>query len=179
MHQRQIIIDKIVALLTGVTGLPVPKELDVMPAPGSNQPVVRVYAAGESSERSRTELEDARRLRIEVKVSVNRAAGFQTLLNNACEAVEAKLGQKPTLDGVADSFEFTGWSPDFGAVSEIDAASAVLNYEAAYVFTPTISADAFLTMNVEIDMAGPRNDPQSPTEPDGQIDASATIALPT
>ena len=41
-----------------------------------------------------------------------------------------------------------------------------------------VATDDFLTSAVEIDLASPRNDPQDPTEPDGQIDAAVTITLP-
>lgn len=40
------------------------------------------------------------------------------------------------------------------------------------------ATDDFLTAAVQIDLASPRNDPQLPTEPDGQIDAAVTFNLP-
>lgn len=176
MHQRQAIINKIVALLTGITGLPAPKELDEKPSP--TQPVLRVYAAGETPTR-KTEMEDERKLRIEVRMAANRAEGFQTTLNDMSKLVEDKLALDPQLDETASSFEYLGMAPNVGDVGDIDSASMVLMYEATYIYTPTITAEDFLTMSLEIDMAGPRNDPQLPAEPDDQIDASATITLPT
>lgn len=179
MHQRQTIVNKIVALLTGVSGVPTPKEADDLPATGIAQPIVRVAITGESSTRSKSELEDERKLRLEIRIASPRAAGFQTALNTISELVESKLGANPTLQGTADSCEYVGMSSDFGNVADIDSASLVLSYEATYIYTPTIAADTFITLSLQIDMAGPRNDPQEPAEPDGQIDASATIALPT
>ena len=177
MHQRQVVIDKIVSMLTGMPGSPKPKEEDEKPAP-ANQPVVRVSMVGESSVRSKSEMQDERNMRVEIKLAVPRAAGFHAALNAISAMIENKIGAAPQLENTAESCQYIGMTADMGAVSDIDAASIVLIYEVMYIYTPTTAADAFLTANIKIDMASPRNDPQKPTQPDGQIDASATITLP-
>lgn len=47
----------------------------------------------------------------------------------------------------------------------------------ALTFEPTV-ADSLITVHADFDMASPRNDPQSPTGPDAQIDAADDVTLP-
>lgn len=179
MHPRQTIINQTITLLTGIAGLPTPKEIDEQPAAGSSQPIVRVGWSNETSARSKSEMEDERKLRLEIHLAAPRKPGFQTALNAMAELVEAKLGANPKLNDTADSLEYLGATPDPGEVADVASAEMMLSYEASYIYTPTVTADTFGTLNVQIDMAGPRNDPQLPATPDGQIDASATVILPT
>ena len=73
-----------------------------------------------------------------------------------------------------------GWSEHSGKAKYIvEDGVLTLEYECKYLWTPPDPTDALGNVYVQIDKSSPRNDPPVPTEPDGQIDAVASINLPT
>ena len=65
-----------------------------------------------------------------------------------------------------------------GEEGRADLVHAEMTYTARYIRSPAQELPDFKTAAISIDMAGPRNEPQLPSHPDGQIDASVVINLP-
>lgn len=111
-----------------------------------------------------------------------KAAGSQrpdTTAETILGQVLALLYADMTLGGVVpDEIEF---GPLSVAASMNDQVSRQYRLEVSASYVQDLygqATDDFLLAAVEIDMASPRNDPPTPTGPDGQIDASVSIALP-
>lgn len=82
-------------------------------------------------------------------------------------------------DVLADEMSFTGVRPEESAEGERVVRKLILSITGELVDgVYDVAADAFETAHIDIDMASPRNDPQTPAEPDGQLDAAAIITLP-
>lgn len=80
---------------------------------------------------------------------------------------------------LADDMNFTGVRTEESAEGERVVRKLILSITGELVDgVYDVAADAFVTARIDIDMASPRNDPQTPADPDGQLDASATITLP-
>lgn len=120
------------------------------------------------------------RIALAVCVKAAETARPDTAAETLLEAVQASLYAYLNLGGLLPE------ELDFGSVrSEVDAGGECvvrkLAMEIVCPYTMELYGPAtndFLTTAVQIDMAGPRNDPQLPTEPDGQIDAAVTFNLP-
>lgn len=52
-----------------------------------------------------------------------------------------------------------------------------MQFTVSYYHEPAQNFGDFASAAVQFDMANPRNDPQTATGPDGQVDASTTITL--
>lgn len=69
--------------------------------------------------------------------------------------------------------------PVFDEAGARPTGAATIAITVQYTLTyPPVIADALIDIHADFDMASPRNDPQSPTGPDGQIDATDDIVLP-
>lgn len=120
------------------------------------------------------------RFSLAVCVKAAETARPDTTAETLLEAVQASLYAWLNLGGLLPE------ELDFGSVrSEEDASGErvvrklVMDIVCPYTMELYGQAtDDFLTTAVEIDLASPRNDPQLPTEPDGQIDAAVTFNLP-
>lgn len=94
--------------------------------------------------------------------------------------VQASLYADPSLDGVLpDELEFGSITADEDAggdrvVRRLKMEVIALYNEELY---PVALTD-FGSAAINIDMASPRNDPQTPATPDGQIDAAVIVTLP-
>lgn len=96
------------------------------------------------------------------------------------QQVKARLYADMTLAGeVPRELEFAGGRPDVDAGGEFVVRKLVLDIKCQYTDELYGQAtDALSTVAMGIDMGNPRNDPQLPAGPDGQIDAQITIDLP-
>ena len=120
------------------------------------------------------------RFSLAVCVKAAETARPDTTAETLLEAVQASLYAYLNLGGLLPE------ELDFGSVrSEVDANGERLvrrlTMDVVCPYTMElygVCTDDFLTTDVQIDLASPRNDPQLPTEPDGQIDAAVTFNLP-
>jgi hypothetical protein len=179
MSSPDLIRAKLVQLLTAVAGVPTPVPERIAPAQVGALPAVSIYLPSETAERALDQFQEKCRARIDIECNVQRSPTFVAETEALFLAIRAKLMINQTLDSLAESCEYIGRNFDLGAVGDVDAIRLTLHYDCVYIYSTTTAADAFNTIGLKIDMAGPRNDPQTPTVPDGQIDASATITLPT
>ncbi len=125
-------------------------------------------------------LDWAARFGLAIKVKAAELDRPDTMAETLLGAVQAKLYTNLKLSGVLDK------ELDFGSIRSEDDANGEkvvrkLTMEIVCAYTEELygqAMDDFLEAAVQIDLAGPRNAPQIPAKPDGQIDAAATINLP-
>lgn len=141
-------------------------------------PLINVMTDGERVESRIDESTEKRLLTVFVKITATDDEGIADTLDAISDQVEARLSVKPDLGGLVESFDYKSMNPDYMGEASSELAQLVLEYECTYLYTTVLTGDDFLTLDAKIDMSSPRNDPQTPTGPDGQIDASATISLP-
>lgn len=178
MHSRQKIRDAVTAKLTAHTLLTKLFEARTKPAGEESLPSANVISGTETVEDLADQFRELRTLQVSIVLEAKQAAGVVVKLDDLAEQVESLLSTVPTLGGVCEFFRYKGCDPDYDSASAQEAASLTLNYECKYVWEPVPVVNTLTTVQVSVDMAGPRNDPQLPSRPDGQIDASATITLP-
>ena len=96
------------------------------------------------------------------------------------ESVQNALYQDLKIGGaLSDEMAFGTVEADSDAAGE-----QVVRSVAMTVYCPYIAGlypranDDFLTAEIGFDLASPRNDPQIPAQPDGQIDARVSVQLP-
>jgi hypothetical protein len=120
------------------------------------------------------------RLDVVLIVKAAESARPDTTAEGYLNDVLARLYTDMKLGGVlADEMNFTAVRSEESANGERVVRRLVLELSGVVVDDLYAAvADDFITAAVEIDMASPRNDPQTPAEPDGQIDARTTITLP-
>lgn len=177
MHARRQIRAAIVQRLSAAPGLMALFGARTKPAGEEQLPFANVLTAAESAEDLADQWLELRTLHVAIHLAVRQAEGVADALDDLAEQVEILLGADQTLGGVCEFFRYQGCEPDYDSAAHLEAAALVLNYECKYVWAPSPPVDAWHTAGVQFDMAGPRNDPQFPTHPDGQIDAAATITL--
>lgn len=178
MHTRQRIREAVRDLLQDHDEL---RELFTArgrPVNERHTPYANIVSGAERSEMHSQQWQDKRTLPVYVRLYTQDGDESPNVLDDLAERVETLLSVDSTLGGIVESFEYRGADPDYESAAQQDLASLVLEYECVYIWEPTVDADDFETAVIEIDMAHPRNDPQDPAEPDGQIDASTTITLP-
>jgi hypothetical protein len=140
-------------------------------------PAANIVTGSEVSE-DLGDWEEMRSVQLQVVLEVVQDSGIVDKLDDLAEVVEALLGDDQTLGGLCDSFRYKGSDPDYTSAAAQETASLTLTYECKYRWAPDPAVDVLGTVSVLFDMAGPRNEPQLPAGPDGQIDASTTINLP-
>lgn len=145
------------------------------PAHESQAPFGRVMIGSETSGRAIDRHAEKRSLDLRIQLVVQATTGSDDALDDLAETVEKLMAADPTLNDLAERHDYQGTSFDFDGGANADLAAAELKYSIEYIYEYEPVFDDFITAAVGIDMASPRNDPQTPAEPDGQIDASATI----
>lgn len=178
MHARRQIRHAVTTRLQAHTGLAALFEARTKPTAEERLPFANVITGPESCERLADQWREVRTVMVMVQLFVRQASDVANTLDDLAEQVEALLGDDQTLGGVCEIFDYKGCDPDFDSAAAQEAASLTLNYECKYVWSPVAAADTLGAVSVAIDVAGPRNDPQLPAEPDGQIDAVDVINLP-
>lgn len=182
MHKRTAIrtdlAARMQALSGSIAGLLVARQRH-KPLAESAMPIINVQTGSEKAARNSDAYRDIRTLDVAIIISAQTDEEVADDLDDVAELVEAALGLVPTLDDLVERFEYTGMTPSYAEGAAVQAASLRLEYECDYLWQPTPDVVALATVHVDIDMASPRNNPQTPTGPDGQIDASDHINLPT
>lgn len=120
------------------------------------------------------------RFSLAVCVKAAETARPDTTAETLLEAVQASLYSYLSLGGLLpEELNFSSVQSEVDAGGECVVRRLTMDIVCPYTTELYgLATDDFLTTDVQIDMASPRNDPQLPTEPDGQIDAVATINLP-
>lgn len=151
----------------------------VQPTHVSRMPFAAIETGNETSERHSDQYSELRTVRAIVRLYATADEHLDDTLDSLAESVESLLANDQTLGGITESFEYKGADPDVTSAASVEAGTLALEYECRYIWSPTATVNDFTTALVQIDMSSPRNDPPAPTHPDGQIDASARITLPT
>lgn len=103
-----------------------------------------------------------------------------TMAETLLEAVQARLYNDLNLGGLLpEELDFASVRSEADAGGDCVVRRLTMTIVCPYtmeLYGP--ATDDFLLAAVQIDLASPRNDPQLPTEPDGQIDAATTFNLP-
>lgn len=140
-------------------------------------PFCNVMTGSETSESISDYLQEERTLKVDVELYARHEYGIVDCLDELAEVVEHLLAGDAWISHIVKSFRYTGCTPYYDNAEDREAAMLSLNYECQYIWQPEIDAVDLLSVKVGIDMASPRNDPQIPTGPDGQIDAEVDIQL--
>lgn len=178
MHQRQVIREAVLQVLQAHTGLSNRYTGRLQPTGSEKLPFVRVAIAGETSQEHSDQWSEKRTVTVLLALYAKAEEHLDDVLDSLAVTVESLLCQDQTLGGACESLRYKGAAFDFdGPANEIG--SLTLSYECVYVWAPAPVLPDFITAQIGIDMASPRNDPPTPTEPDGQLDASVTVTLPT
>lgn len=178
MHARKQIRDKVKQLLAAHPGLSNIYTGRVQPTHSEKMPFANVETGTESAERHVDQWREVRTVRVYIRLYTAADEHLDDALDNLAETVEALLGLDQTLDGLVETFDYKGAEPDTTSAARVEEGVLSLEYECKYLWAPTPAVNNFGIVSAEIDMSSPRNDPPSPTVPDGQIDAAATITLP-
>lgn len=178
MHVRKQIRDKVKLLLAAHPGLANIYTGRVQPTHTAKMPFANVETGTESAERHVDQWREVRTVRVYIRLYDTADEHLDDKLDNLAETVEALLGLDQTLGGLVEAWEYKGVEPDTASAARVEEGSLSLEYECKYLWTPTPAVNNLGTVSAQIDMSSPRNDPPSPTVPDGQIDAAATITLP-
>jgi len=102
----------------------------------------------------------------------------QTAAEQLMESVLDALGRDTTLSGlVPPEIQFESITPSLenGANLIVRCLTIALSAALRRPVNRADGLDDFLHAHVDIDMASPRNDPQTPACPDGQLDAVADV----
>lgn len=179
-HPRILIRDALITILTPVATAASARlfRQRIKPTSESKLPWINIETDGDTADRHTDQYTDRHALSINVRIAAKDQDLVADVLDTISEQVEAVLRINPTLLGTVESFDYKSSNPDYNGAADVEIAELVLNYECIYITEPSLNGDDFLTLDVDFDMASPRNDPQNPATPDGQIDASATITLP-
>lgn len=119
-----------------------------------------------------------RKLVVYIKAYVVAGKEAANQLDEISYVIENLLHNKKDLNGNCDVLEYQGMQPNYDNAPLQDSAMITLQYNCNYTWEPDeTNLNDLNIVHVDIDMSSPRNDPQKPYEPDGQIDASATIDL--
>lgn len=148
------------------------------PTDESRVPFANIVTGPEQTEDLSDQWIEKRTVQVYVRLYVVNDASVVDLLDDLAEAVETLLGADQTLGGACSQMRYKGCDPDYDSAAEQEVALLTMNYECTYLWEPSPAGDDLEVVQVSIDMSSPRNEPQIPHTPDGQIDASATINVP-
>lgn len=178
-HARTIVRNTVTLILQPVTGVTRKTESRFKPTKQSDLPLLNVVSGEEVKVDDIDSGRERRRVELHVVLYALAEANVEDVLDSLAEQVEALLLADETLGNKVESIVYTGASPDYDSAAAQEIASLALKFDVTYIWTmPEVSADAFTLALVSVDMAGPRNDPQLPAGPDGQIDSVDQVALP-
>ncbi|WP_431477829.1 hypothetical protein [Massilia eburnea] len=156
------------------------------PVAAKNCPVVLVYTERDPATKSNDFLQK-RELQLKIVVIVQADVDADDALDDLCEAIEAQIeaqmngsaGPVGQLASLADGAQYVDTVLTYqGEDGRADFAHAEMQFTISYYHEPSQAFDNLGQVNVQIDMANPRNDPPDPHTPDGQVDARAAIVLP-
>lgn len=126
-----------------------------------------------------------RDLVIRIVAVVRVAEGADDELDDMCDAIEVTvkgafdkdpaLGVVPLVSLAEDMTYLDTELTYTGADGRAELAHANMSYTLTYVKGDAMILPGLKEVSIEIDMASPRNDPQIPREPDGQIDAKVRV----
>lgn len=177
MHKRREVRDDIALRLAAVPGITLLKGR-VKPIAEDELPAVVVLTGSERAERYLDNFLDLHRLSVQVRIFVRSTDAVLDAVDDIAEQVTAILRQDETLDGLVQCFEYQGVTPDYESAADMEIAVGTMDFEARYFHELRgVVVDDLDTVHAAIDMSSPRNDPQEPVEPDGQIDAELLIDL--
>lgn len=178
MHTRIQIRKAVLKLLQSHQGFSELCKSRGKPTDEGNLPFANVMTGVEIALDFTDQWREQRTLQVSVLLYQRDDEDVADALDDLAEKAEALLRRDQTLGGICESFRYKGATPDYesGAAQEI--AALVLNYECVYIWEPVVDLEALTAIAVDIDMAGPRLEPQLPAHPDGQIDAVDVINLP-
>lgn len=179
MHTRQLIRKAIYDRLKGHTGISTLLESNIKLLGEENLPLVNVMTKKEESTYLTDLWKERRTLQVEVVLYASHANGIANALDSLANTVEVLLSSDPTLGGVCENFSYKGCEPDYTSAASQGLALLTMHYECIYIWEPNPELDVMDTVSIAIDMASPRNDPQLPSHPDGQIDAMTIIHFPS
>lgn len=153
------------------------------PVAAKNCPIVLVYTERDPATKS-NDFMQKRDLQLKVVVIVQADVDADDALDDLCEAIEAQIetqmnGVAGTLVNLVDSAQYNDTVLAYqGEDGRADFVHAEMQYTISYYHEPTQLFDGLGQVNLQFDMASPRNDPPAPHTPDGQVDARAIIVLP-
>lgn len=156
------------------------------PVAAKNCPVVLVYTERDPATKS-NDFMQKRELQLKVVVIVQADVDADDALDDLCEAIEAQIeahmnagsGSVGQLGSLVDSAQYVDTILTYqGEDGRAEFAHAEMQFTISYYHEPAQGFDDLGQVNVQIDMASPRNDPPAPHTPDGQVDARAAIILP-
>jgi len=175
MHPRRKIRDAVYQRLLGHEGLRELFNARVKFTPDVYMPFCNVITGNETSVPDDEDYYDRRTLQLFVVLYARDVDYVVNSLDDLAEVVEYQLSVDKTLGDLCVSFRYTGADPFYENVDDPEAASLTLTYECVYRWGRPFEGDEWKQTRIGFDMAQPRNDPQIPPGPDGQIDASVTI----
>lgn len=175
MHQRIAIRNRLVELLQTHPDLSALFVSRGRPVSENRVPFGKVVIASETAGKKMDYISEARSLDVRILLVVKALSGADAQLDALAEQVENILAAHQTLDGLAERQEYKGTQFEFEDGATGDLSSAELRYAVDYIYEPVQVFDDLSTVAVGFDMASPRNEPQIPATPDGQIDAQVTI----
>ncbi len=175
MHSRTAIRNRVVTILSAHPDLTALFVSRGRPASESRAPFGEVVITSETASKRMDYISELRVLDLRISLVVKAVSGADAELDALAEVVENLMAADQTLSGLCEKQEYKGAQFDFegGAVSDV--ASVELRYSVEYIYEPAQAFDDLVMVAIGIDMASPRNEPQVPSEPDGQIDARVTI----
>ena len=141
----------------------------------SAMPFCNVITGTETSERDQDDYHERRTLQLFVNLYARDENLLVDTLDDLALFVEDRLSLDRTLNGICESFRYVGADPYYENADDQELGMLTLNYECVYLKPREFEGDVWRKTQIGIDMASPRNNPQKPTGPDGQIDARITI----
>ena len=189
MTQRKAIRHAVKNLLDAITGLEsrvhASRSLPVNGDKPTEIPCVLIFTDRDPADKVNG-YTTLRNLALRIVVIVRANADADDTLDDLCEAIEqtievemsGELYPVPPLASLVDSCEYVDTALTYAdEEGRAEFVHAEMTYIAKYYRTPAQTFTDLNTAHADIDMANPRNDPQTDVHPDGQIDASMTINL--
>ena len=140
---------------------------------------INVLTGSETSEKHLDMFSERRTVQVFIKIYASAQEDISDELDRIADTVENELAAESGLKDITESFEYRGTETDIESAANTENGEMTLEYSAVYIWQPTQIFPALEGMHIDIDMSSPRNEPQTPSTPDGQIDASLTIKFPT
>lgn len=156
------------------------------PVTAQNCPVVLVYTERDAATKS-NDFMQKRELQLKIVVIAKADADADDALDDLCNAIEAQIEAQMNdgsssiapLASLVDSAHYVDTVFTYqGAGGGAELTQTEMQFKISYYHEPPQGFDNLGQLNVQFDMANPRNDPSAPHMPDGQIDAHAAIILP-
>ena len=176
-HTRQKVRDAVALLLQGA-GLANVYTGRAQPNASAKLPLAVVETSNETSSRHVDQWRELRTVQVYIRLYAMADEHLDNTLDTLAAGVENLLCLDQTLGGIIESWDYKGCDADTNSAARQEAGSLSMQFECMYLWAPTPAVNNLATMNFDIDMANPRNDPPQPYGPDGQLDAQVSITLP-